>query len=375
MPTPKIFTSDPGGGKARDWAQQAGRAVHFLRPQSLLSVFFLCALTLLLLCYATCTTYVKPDEFAVRQVDVAVPLLTGATGIHSNIYDTGIHWAIPGCEKYIRFPKSVRVVTMHSSKRTEEPVGKAVRYEDAAHIQTSDGFFIDLDVSILYRVTDPYEVVKEFGAGVLYEQNGIIVQVEPTLKATMGTLNPEDFFDSKKRVAKQEEARDKFNEFLTPKGLKVDHVLIRYPQYHEAVQARIEARNIQEQTRSKNIEEAKLAQAQAALQEVLKQGEANLTIKLMEGSNYLTRLTAQMESYERKKKSQADLITSLAEAEKQKAINEAYEGQGSERLVGLQWAKVLSGLDTIILPAGGENGFNPLDLDKIMKQLQIKKKE
>ena len=264
---------------------------------------------------------------------------------------------------------------MHSSKRTEEPVGKAVRYEDAAHIQTSDGFFIDLDVSILYRVTDPYEVVKEFGAGVLYEQNGIIVQVEPTLKATMGTLNPEDFFDSKKRVAKQEEARDKFNEFLTPKGLKVDHVLIRYPQYHEAVQARIEARNIQEQTRSKNIEEAKLAQAQAALQEVLKQGEANLTIKLMEGSNYLTRLTAQMESYERKKKSQADLITSLAEAEKQKAINEAYEGQGSERLVGLQWAKVLSGLDTIILPAGGENGFNPLDLDKIMKQLQIKKKE
>src|SRR4029079_12799320 len=107
------------------------------------------------------------------------------------------------------------------------------------------------------------------------EQNGIVFQAEPTFKSTMGTLHPEDFFDALKRVAKQDETRDRFNDFLLPRGLKVEYVLIRYPQYHEAVQARIEARNIQEQTKQKNIEEAKLAHATASLHEVGKQGDAS----------------------------------------------------------------------------------------------------
>jgi len=337
---------------------------------------------LLLLCflllafvYALCTQYIQPDQFAVKQVDVPVPLLTGAAGIHSNVYQTGIQWRLPGCEKFLIFPKSLRAVTLHSKDKIQEATDDFVRYEDAAHIQTSDGFFINLDVSILYRVMDPYKVIREFGAGTLYEQNGIIFQAEPTFKATMGTLHPEDFFNAAKRVAKQEEARDRFNDFLVPRGLKVEHVLIRYPKYHEAVQARIEARNIQEQTKQKNIEEAKLAQATALLREVEKQGEANMSIKLMEGSNYVTRLTAQMDSYRRIKASEANRVLSLAEAEKQRMINEAYQGAGSDRLIGLEWAKVLSGLDTIVLESGGANGFNPLDVEKMMKRLQIKPQE
>jgi regulator of protease activity HflC (stomatin/prohibitin superfamily) len=325
--------------------------------------------------YAFCTQYIGPDEFAVEQVDVPMPLVTGAAGIHTNIYDTGIHWRLPGCEKFIVFPKSVRAVTFHAKGKVDESAERFVRYEDAAHIQTSDGFFINLDVSILYRVLDPYQVVKHFGAGVLYEQNGIIFQAEPTLKATMGTLRPEDFFAAAVRVAKQDEARDKFNEFLVPHGLKVDYVLIRYPQYHEAVQARIEARNIQEQTKQKNIAEASLAEALGALKEVEQQGDANRSIKLMEGSNSVTRLTAQMEAYRRKKSSEANKVIALAEAERQRMINDAYQGAGADRLVGLEWAKVLSGLDTIVLESGGPNGFNPLDVDNLMKQLRIKAQE
>jgi regulator of protease activity HflC (stomatin/prohibitin superfamily) len=322
--------------------------------------------------YATCTQYIEPDEFAVKQVDVPIPLLTGASGIHTNIYGTGIHWRTPGCEKFLVFPRSLRAVTLHSSGQREESRQGYVRYEEAAHIQTSDGFFITLDVSILYRVVDPYRVIREFGAGNLYEQNGIILQAEPTLKATMGTLHPEDFFDAAKRVAKQEVARDKFNEFLEPRGLRVDHVLIRYPKYHEAVQARIEARNIQEQTKQKNMETAKLAQAQAALNEVMKQGEASHAIKLMEGTNQITRLSAQMEAYKRKRAAEGNRVVALADAEKQRLLNEAYQGEGADKLLGLEWAKVLSGLDTIVLPAGGPDGFNPLDIETLMRQLNLK---
>lgn len=324
-----------------------------------------------LVLYATCTRYIRPDEFAVKQVDVPVPLLTGAAGIHTNIYNTGVHFLVPGCEKFLSFPKSVRAVTLKSVERGRDENTKHVRYEDSAHIQTSDGFFINLDVSILYRVIDPYRVVREFGSGALYEQNGIVFQAEPTLKATMGTLKPEDFFDAQKRVAKQEEARDRFNDFLEPRGLRVEHLLIRYPQYHDAVQARIEARNIQEQTKQKNTEEARLAQASGDLNEVLKQGEASLGMKMMEGSNYVTRMTALMEAYRRTRNSEANRVVALAEAEKQRLINNAYQGAGAERLIGLEWAKVLGGLEAIVLESGGPNGFNPLNLQALMTQLRI----
>jgi regulator of protease activity HflC (stomatin/prohibitin superfamily) len=357
-----------GAGPSR-WAG-FGRFLRQAAPTGL-PLLLLLVFLLLTFLYATCTQYIEPDQFAVKQVDVTVPLFTGPPGIHTNIYDTGIHWCLPGCEKLIVFPKSVRAVTLHAKGRSDEVTERFVRYEDAAHIQTSDGFFINLDVSILYRVVDPYKVVREFGAGALYEQNGIIFQAEPTFKATMGTLLPEDFFNAAKRVAKQEEARDRFNDFLMPRGLSVDHVLIRYPQYHEAVQARIEARNIQDQTKQKNTQEAILAEALGALKEVEQQGLANLSIKLMEGSNYVTRLTAQMDSYRRKRASEGNRVIALAEAEKQRMINEAYQGPGAERLIGLQWAKVLSGLDTIVLESGGPNGFNPLDLDALMKQLKL----
>jgi len=348
----------------------ATRILRELAPAGFSFLLLLLFLFLALL-YATCTQYIHPDQFAVKQVDVPVPLLTGAAGIHTNVYETGIHWLTPGCEKFLLFPKSVRAVTLHARGNRTEEAERFVRFEDAAHIQTSDGFSINLDVSILYRVIDPYKVIREFGAGSLYEQNGIVFQAEPTFKATMGTLRPEEFFDAVQRVAKQNEARDKFNEFLMPRGLRVDHVLIRYPQYHEAVQARIEARNIQEQTKQKNTQEAKLAEALANLNEVVKQGEASFTIKLMEGSNYVTRLTAQMEAYRRKRTSEANRTIAVAEAEKQRMINQAYEGAGTDRLIGLEWAKVLSGLDTIILESGGPNGFNPLDLQALMKQLKL----
>ncbi len=369
---PKGFSASGSSFKSGlpGWSQ----TFRLLAPTGLTLLIVLVVVFLVFL-YATCTRYIEPDQFAVKQVDVPVPLLTGAAGIHTNIYGTGIQWCVPGCEKFLVFPKSIRAVTLHTKGKINEDAEGFVRYEEAAHIQTSDGFFINLDVSILYRVTDPYKVIREFGAGSLYEQNGIVFQAEPTLKSTMGTLHPEDFFNAAKRVAKQEEARERFNEFLVPRGLHVEHVLIRYPQYHEAVQARIEARNIQEQTKQKNMEEAKLAQAQAFLNEVVKQGEANMTIKMMEGSNFVTRVTAEMEAYRRKKASEANRIIALAEAEKQRMVNTAYQGIGSERLIGLEWAKVLSGLDTIVLESGGSHGFNPLDIEALMKQLRLKQPE
>ncbi len=127
--------------------------------------------------YATCTQYIRPDEFAVKQVDVPVPLLTGAAGIHTNIYQTGVHWLVPGCEKFLVFPKSIRAVTMTAKRGEGGESDEFVRYEGAAHIQTSDGFS-STSTSNPYRVVDPTASCASSGRA-LYEQNGIVFQVSP----------------------------------------------------------------------------------------------------------------------------------------------------------------------------------------------------
>ena len=38
-------------------------------------------------------------------------------------------------------------------------------------------------------------------------------------------------------------------------------------------------------------------------------------------------------------------------------------GEGAENLVGLEMAKVLEGIEVIVLPSDGDSGLNPLNLE------------
>ena len=159
------------------------------------------------------------------------------------------------------------------------------------------------------------------------------------------------------------------NELLESKGLYVEHVLTRFPNFHKEVQAKIEGRNLQEQTKYMNIAKAGEAAVESELKKIVQEGKSLVDIKLMKGTNYMTRKSAEMQAYEKIKKSEADKIVKLAEAEKTKKINDSYQGTGSERLVGMEMADVLKGLDAIIIQAGGEKGFNPLDLEAGAKEV------
>src|SRR5438874_1399129 len=147
------LTKDSPGSSSGDLSrfQRLGSWLRQLAPAGL-SLLIVLVLLLFAFIYAICTQYIQPDQFAVKQVDVPFPLITGAAGIHTNVYGTGIQWRLPGCEKFLVFPKSLRAVTLHRKGRAIEDEDKFVRYEEPAHIQTSDGFFINLDVSILYRI-------------------------------------------------------------------------------------------------------------------------------------------------------------------------------------------------------------------------------
>src|SRR5262245_12727458 len=126
------------GGPRQAILPGLGSTLKQLAPAGL-SLLIILILGLFALIYATCTQYIEPDQFAVKQVDVPFPLVTGGAGIHTNVYEAGIQWRLPGCEKFLVFPKSVRAVTLHRKGKANEDIDKFVRYEEPAHIQTSDG--------------------------------------------------------------------------------------------------------------------------------------------------------------------------------------------------------------------------------------------
>ncbi|MEA3438371.1 MAG: SPFH domain-containing protein, partial [Thermodesulfobacteriota bacterium] len=310
--------------------------------------------------------YIRPNEFGIKIVRVGIH-----RGVQKKIYQAGLHLVLPfGLQEINRLPRDIQVLELTNFP---EMAAKASRHEKAAHIQTSDGFFVDVDVSILYRIEDPYKVFTTIGPGKLYEINGIIPKAEPVLKATLGELTTEEFYNSPLRVEKAIAAREMLNRELNPKGIKVDNVLVRYFTYSEEIQKNIEEKKLKDQLVFKNQAEARAAIEEATLKKIEQEGRAIVLVELEKGKAYVTRKLAEKDLYARKKKAEANLLVKLAEAEKIRLKNDALTGIGAERMVGLKMAEAYKSLDTIILPSDGPAGVNPLDLDKTLKLFDVRK--
>ena len=310
--------------------------------------------------------YVRPDEFGIKVVRIGLK-----RGVHEKIYSPGLHLVLPfGMEQMYRIPKDVQVLELTNHPGT---AATFAQIEQAAHIQTSDGFYVDVDVSILYRIVDPYKVFTIIGPGRLFITNGIVPQAEPRLKDAMGELTTEEFYNSPLRVEKTELAKRMLNENLNPKGIEVDQVLVRYFTYSEEIQRNIEEKKLKDQLVFKNQAEARAAIEEAALKKIVQEGIAAVEVELEKGRAYATQRRAEKDLYARSRKAEADLLVQLSEAEKVRLKNEALSGQGAERMIGLKMAETYQGLDAIILPSDGPNGVNPLDLGNSLKLFEVRK--
>jgi regulator of protease activity HflC (stomatin/prohibitin superfamily) len=315
-----------------------------------------------------CLVYVRPNESGIKQVNIGLK-----TGIQKEIYQTGLYFLMPfGFEVMHRFPRDIQLFELTNSPGT---AARGVRVARAAHIQTSDGFFVDVDVSIPYHIVNPYQVITTIGPGQLYEDNGIVPRVEAKLKEAFGEMTTEEFYNSPLRVEKATKAKELLNEELRSKGLEVVNVLVRYFRYSDEIQRNIEEKKLKDQLVFTNQSKAKASGEEALVEKVREEGEAKIKIKLQEGASYVMKRNAEKDLYVRSKRAEADLLMRLAEAKKTEMINTAYQKQGSDKLIGLKMAEVYKGLQAIVLSSGGEQGLNPLDLEKSMKLFGLKQKE
>jgi regulator of protease activity HflC (stomatin/prohibitin superfamily) len=318
--------------------------------------------------YNSFLVYVKPNEYGIKQVKIS--LTKQQRGIQKKIYPPGLHFIIPVFQRMHFLPKDAQVLELTNYPAT---ASKFARQERAAHIQTSDGFFVDVDVSILYHIDDPYKVFTMIGPGNLFEDNGIIPKTEPVLKDTLGKLTTEEFYNSPMRVERAQDAQNKLNQELNEKGIAVDQVLVRYFKYSEEIQKNIEEKKLKDQLVFKNQAEARAAIEEAILKKIEQEGKVSVSVELEKGNAYVTKKRAEKDLYARSKRAEADLLVKLAEAEKVRLKNEALKGAGAERMVGLKMAEVYQGLELIILPSDGPSGVNPLDLDNALKLFDVRK--
>ncbi|MBU0676390.1 MAG: SPFH domain-containing protein [Proteobacteria bacterium] len=331
-------------------------------PLNILAV----VVVLAVIAYILLFVYVRPDEYGIKVVRIGIE-----RGVQKQVYNAGLTMVLPfGMQQMYLLPRGIQVLELTNSPET---AAKEARKDRAAHIQTSDGFFVDVDVSMLYHIKDPYLVFTTIGPGTLYEDNGIIPKAEPALKETLGKLTTEEFYNSPKRVQKAEEAKARLNSELNGKGIEVDQVLVRYFIYSPEIQKNIEEKKLQDQMVFTNQSAARAAKEEAELKKIVQEGVVIAAVELEKGKAYVTRKIAEKDLYVRRKKAEADLQVQLAEAERVRLRNEALQGAGSERMVGLKMAEVYRGLDIIILPSDGPDGVNPLNLDNTLHLFDVRK--
>jgi len=327
-----------------------------MRLKLVMGLFALVGVAIL---YFTFTVEVPPDARAVRQVN-----LGPNRGIQNDVVDTGLHFVVPGYEQLHLFPKDLQILELNDD-RTSGVASAAHR--DSIAIQTSEGYQVKVDVTVAYRVIDPYKVITSVGPGQLYETALVGPRSDTILRQTLGKLNAEQFYDGAARQTAAKEAFELLSADLTDSGIQVWSVMVRHYTYVQRYQELIEQRKIQDQMVFKNQAEALAAGREAEKKRVLAEGEAAVEVEKERGRSEVRKIKASADLYFRKTSSEGDLLVALAEAEGTRLENNALRVAGAGNVVGLEMAEVMQGVKVIIVPTDGVGGVNPLDLDSLLK--------
>lgn len=307
------------------------------------------------------TVYIGPAEVGVLQV-----FFGGSAGIQKEPLATGIHFVLSGYERAHKYPTALRVLDMSRSRKH----GKNVRVTGPIRIQTSDGYQVTLDVTVLYRIKDAYLVMTKIGPGKLYEDSLVIPRSDRVLRQTLGEPNSEQFYQGPKRIAEVDNAFKKLKPELAEKGIELVKLLVRNITYDRAYQSQIEQRKIQDQMVFKNRAEGAAARAEAHKRQIISQGQAAVKVEIEKGEREVAKILADANLERRKKAADGDLLVKTAMATGIQLENRALQGGGSGNLVGQKLADLLKGVRVIVVPSTGAGGTNPLDVGSVLRQFE-----
>ena len=275
----------------------------------------------------------------------------------------------PGTERLHVFPTDLQSLDLTSDAKERPKDDK--RVTPAINIQTSEGYTVTVDISVLYRIEDPYKVLTTLGPGKLYEDALVIPRTEQILRKRFGELDAEEFYNVNKRATRARSAREELNAELVPNGIRVTHIFSAGTSTTPATRRRLNSGRSRTRPSSRTSPRPS-CEATAERDRVLALGQASIRVELARGEAEKKKLDAEADLYSRRQRAAGELAVSLAKAEGTRLENEALRGPGAENLVGLRMAEVLRGTKIIVVPTDGESGINPLDLRSALKRFDVK---
>jgi regulator of protease activity HflC (stomatin/prohibitin superfamily) len=297
-------------------------------------------------------TYVAPGEIGLRQISFGPN-----KGLQKTLVGAGYRRQIRGYETVRTFPRDLQIIEFTDNAAERSPDHRTV---GAINVPTVDGYPVAVDVTVMYRIADPFKVVSRFGFGRAFEDNVVIRLTDPAVKQHLGELRAEEFYRDK-RLLKAHHLRDQLAAAFRDNGIQLADVLIRQYDYPDTFQSLTEQKKIQDQSVLTNRELAKQAEVETRLKLTVAQGQNLINIRTAEFQAQITGINAQRELYERSRHAEADLLVRKAEASGSEMINRSMEGPGSEKLLKLR--KGLALLNSIKGPIYITD--DPTDLGKL----------
>jgi regulator of protease activity HflC (stomatin/prohibitin superfamily) len=272
-------------------------------------------------------TYVAPDQIGMRQISFGPN-----KGLQKTLVRAGYRRQIAGYEKIQTFPRNIQLIEFTND---ESERGADHRTVGAINVPTVDGYPVAVDMTVIYRIADPFLVVSRFGFGRAYEDNVVIRLTDPTVKQHLGELRAEEFYRDQ-RLAKAHSLKVQLTALFKENGIQLADVLIRQYDYPPTFQSLTEQKKIQDQSVLTNRALAKQAEVDTRLRQTAAQGQNFINIKTAEFQAQITGINAQRDLYERSRHAEADLLVRKAEAQGTELINRAMEGAGSDKLLRLR---------------------------------------
>ncbi|NOY23770.1 MAG: prohibitin family protein [Acidobacteria bacterium] len=304
------------------------------------------------------------------QIGVKTRLLpiTGTKGIEKTALKPGLYLILPFAEKLDIFSGRIQKLELTSIPGQGDRSGN-----DNVDIQTSDGTTIYVDATLLFRImpTGAARLLSTLGHDFL--QRKIRPEFIAVLKYKLGELNAEEFYDAEKRERKAKDALAEFNRRTRSNGIEAFQILIRDFHYQPEYEKAIENRKLADQTTLLNQSRSASSKEAAEMARIQAKGVAMAKVEVARGNAEAEKIRADARLYLELKKAEADQLVQTAKAKGDGLIANAMTGPGGQRIVALQMAEVLKGLDKIVVQSGGKHGVNPLDLKSLLKMTGVEK--
>jgi regulator of protease activity HflC (stomatin/prohibitin superfamily) len=343
-----------------------GRAMETLRASLRRTTLLgLAAIVFLVVFYASCTARVRPNQFGVEQRKFGL-----RTGIMTDTYTPGLYFVGPGTTMHT-FPREIHVLEASydrqdaSRKAANETVRKRVddyfdrrdqvlggathRTIEALNVQTSDGYAVTADVTLLYTIQDPVKVARDFGWGSLYVDAFVINTFRNGILATLGKMNAESFYDGAVRIKAIEEAEELLKQRFSDRGFKVEVLLLRNFRYADNYEKSLRDKKVAVQLAEKNRKERLVNEEKAKRQQIESKGNAAITIAESEVQARIAKIRAEAELYSSQTRARADKEINVAAAEAKRLKADALTQAGGRYVVALETSKMFDNIEGAVM--------------------------